>query len=82
MSVRRPRPTTSIFVGYTPAAATRAIRINRRFDRGGFYADSPLTGVSMMAIWVTTVLHRRAPPSYSGGSRNLISKDFCAVEDR
>jgi hypothetical protein len=39
--------------------------IGRRFD-----ADSPLTGVSMMAIWVTMVLHRGAPPSFSGGSRN------------
>ena len=29
--------------------------------------DSPLTGVSMMAIWATTVLHRGAPPSFSGG---------------
>jgi hypothetical protein len=30
----------------------------------------PLTGVSMVAIWVTTVLHRGAPPPFSGGSRN------------
>jgi hypothetical protein len=29
-----------------------------------------LTGVSMMAIWVTAVLHRGAPPSFSGSSRN------------
>jgi hypothetical protein len=27
----------------------------------GFDADFPLTGVSMMAIWVTAVLHRHFP---------------------
>jgi hypothetical protein len=32
----------------------------------GFDADFPLTGVSMMAIWVTAVLHRH----FSGGSTN------------
>ena len=70
--------------GFQPTAAPpRAIRINMRFDGVGSDADSPLTGVSTMAIWVTAVLHCGATPQFFRRfEKCLILKDFCAVQNR